>query len=812
VTLEVWNGVSGTLSGGNSATVLHTASADVNAWAGSTVDLLTGPAAGQSRVILANATTSTTLESTGTAPWGPLSPAPTVGPGDTYRITPKHKGSTRFTATVGGQASFVWGRERVCDGATRDWTANTRVEVSEIKYGSDATQTVVITRLAGAVTSFSIFPTYPGVVASIVANNLQVTMPADTCVEVTINGDLVNRVAINALPLEEAIPAGTQVVFDGSQTSVGAGQVLVVHAGCWIPSVQQFPVASTGAIYLKYGAVFCAAIDIRSSSTVKVTGPGVLMGDLINNTTGAMSAGTFTTTVSTTTGLGTHFANGYWSDGLITMTSGTNNGKSRKVTTQTATTINHDPFASANSPGDTFILRGGAPGVVSAPFSTGVLFCAIVGADASFSAPQFQTFGNVVSRISIVDPGLYDSFYGIHTLDRVLTNATWVGGTGSVVMAADYLTNSSMASRVHMFEDDDCLIMLENLQNYSVTDCWILHQENAVLRFGYWTDDFVTTGQRATVTNLKVRTVALRDTINGHFGSIVGDWTDGGASDSGKGRSGVTITGLRVEGPVSCCLWDLQNMLYPYGVQALANGQVKDFVFDSWTVDQTPSVLSIVNGKDAINTPHDLMWRNNTIGGVPLTRSNFATYVSVNSFVYNLWVNTVFQVETGTGLVDANAYCTVAYVDNYLNDHGAPASWFALSQGAKEQAIREATRFMDQTFNFVGRKYTKLQSLMWPRTGVEDAEGWAWAASELHPSLLEATALFASEVANGNPLIKNVLDGNPGVRSESGTLPGPLSSSKTYAGVKGTQPLYTLAIRTISYILDTSARDNLLRV
>jgi hypothetical protein len=808
VTLEVWNGISGTLGGGNSATSLHTTGAAANAWTGSTVRLTSGPQSGQARSIKSQAAAVSTLESgTSVAPYGPLPGSPNVG--DAWTITPDQKGSTRFTATVGGQPSFVWGRSKICDGQTTAWAGNTRVDHSEIKYGSDAIQTVVITLVSGPVTGYTIFPAVIGVVASIVGGNLQVTMPPDTWVEVTINGDAVHRFVIDAQTLANPI-VGTQVIYDGSQTSVSAGQVLVFNPGVWLLAVQPFPIATGGSVYLKRGAWVTGNFDERSSSNTVVDGPGYLSGDLITSTTGAV-VGAGSSTVTNSVGLGTKFSNGYWADGTITMTSGVNVGLTRKISTQTATVINHEAFPAASSNADTFTLRGGATAVSSMPFATGVLYCAILGADSTFVPSYFQTSNNVVRQITIIDPGLFDVFFGPSVIDRVRGVVPWIGGTGSITPGYDYSQGeTSSITRIRMIEDDDNLNLLENGANVTVDDFVAVHQENAVFRLGYWTDAF-SPGFRTTISNVIIRTIAMNDGIS-HFGSIIGSWTDGGPTDSGKGRSSVSFTNIRVEGPMACKFVDLQNLLYPYGTQASANGQIKDFVIDGFTLTNTPSVLSTILGKDATNTPHDVMFRNGTIGGVSLTRSNFSTYVTTNAYVYNIWVNTVFQVETGAGLTNANAYCSVAYADAYFNDFGAPTSWFNLSQGAKEQAIREATRFVDATFTYVGRKLSKAQSLLWPRTGVVDTEGYGWQSVELHPSLLEATALFALEVANGNSLVKNVLDGNPGIRSESGTLPGPLSSSKTYAGVKGTQPFYTLAIRVLSYILDTSARDTLLRV
>lgn len=55
-----------------------------------------------------------------------------------------------------------------------------------------------------------------------------------------------------------------------------------------------------------------------------------------------------------------------------------------------------------------------------------------------------------------------------------------------------------------------------------------------------------------------------------------------------------------------------------------------------------------------------------------------------------------FTVEDGTGVVDANAYTTEAFVDDYFSDRGI-ATWTGTST-VKQQAIVKATDYMDKRF------------------------------------------------------------------------------------------------------------------
>lgn len=77
-------------------------------------------------------------------------------------------------------------------------------------------------------------------------------------------------------------------------------------------------------------------------------------------------------------------------------------------------------------------------------------------------------------------------------------------------------------------------------------------------------------------------------------------------------------------------------------------------------------------------------------------------------------------VEDGTGIADAESYCTVAYADTYHSNLGNTA-WAALSDAEKEQALRKATDYMVQVYGerWKGiRSYPLTQRLDWPR-------GWA---------------------------------------------------------------------------------------
>lgn len=79
-------------------------------------------------------------------------------------------------------------------------------------------------------------------------------------------------------------------------------------------------------------------------------------------------------------------------------------------------------------------------------------------------------------------------------------------------------------------------------------------------------------------------------------------------------------------------------------------------------------------------------------------------------------------VEDGTGLVNADSYVTVDFADNYFSTRGN-TDWAGLTREKKEQALIRATDYIDNIFQWCGKKATAEQSLRFPRVNLKDYEG-----------------------------------------------------------------------------------------
>ena len=76
--------------------------------------------------------------------------------------------------------------------------------------------------------------------------------------------------------------------------------------------------------------------------------------------------------------------------------------------------------------------------------------------------------------------------------------------------------------------------------------------------------------------------------------------------------------------------------------------------------------------------------------------------------------------ESGAGLVDAEAFCDVAFADDYFAKRNN-AIWAALDLGTKEGALRLGTEYIEAAYQlkFKGTRAIQNQALSWPRYGAQ---------------------------------------------------------------------------------------------
>lgn len=165
-----------------------------------------------------------------------------------------------------------------------------------------------------------------------------------------------------------------------------------------------------------------------------------------------------------------------------------------------------------------------------------------------------------------------------------------------------------------------------------------------------------------------------------------------------------------------------------------------------------------------------------------------------------------FIVETGEGLADANAYVSVAQVDQYAEDYLAdPTTWTGLTEAVRQLHIRTATRFLDARYlsAWKGCRATSTQALDWPRDGAEDRDGFEIDPDSLPGALINASCALAIESVTTDLMPNQSKDG--AVKRETKKL-GPLSKTVEYSGSSQGVPVLRMAASLVADLVSPTGR------
>lgn len=111
--------------------------------------------------------------------------------------------------------------------------------------------------------------------------------------------------------------------------------------------------------------------------------------------------------------------------------------------------------------------------------------------------------------------------------------------------------------------------------------------------------------------------------------------------------------------------------------------------------------------------------------------------------------------EDGSGVAGAESLCSVAVADAYHSARGNTA-WAALTTTAKEQALRKATDYMQQTYRpmWAGLRRYSTQALDWPRVEVPRHDVGDYYPIDVVPTEVQnACAELASRASAGTVLL-----------------------------------------------------------
>lgn len=101
---------------------------------------------------------------------------------------------------------------------------------------------------------------------------------------------------------------------------------------------------------------------------------------------------------------------------------------------------------------------------------------------------------------------------------------------------------------------------------------------------------------------------------------------------------------------------------------------------------------------------------------------------------------------TTPGSASANAYCDVAFADQYHLDRPFGTTWTGTSD-AKTAAILWATKLFDALWTWTGYPVDAIQALQWPRGAMLKPNGWEYVSLTVIPiELQRATAEYARQL------------------------------------------------------------------
>lgn len=108
------------------------------------------------------------------------------------------------------------------------------------------------------------------------------------------------------------------------------------------------------------------------------------------------------------------------------------------------------------------------------------------------------------------------------------------------------------------------------------------------------------------------------------------------------------------------------------------------------------------------------------------------------------------NVETGSGSASAESYASVVDADTRLANLGL-TNWAPLLTAEKEQALRRATAYMEQSYRtrWQGNRMTAGQALSWPRYDV-CIEGFTVSTSSVPAEVRNACIDLAFKAAAGD--------------------------------------------------------------
>ncbi len=151
---------------------------------------------------------------------------------------------------------------------------------------------------------------------------------------------------------------------------------------------------------------------------------------------------------------------------------------------------------------------------------------------------------------------------------------------------------------------------------------------------------------------------------------------------------------------------------------------------------------------------------------------------------------TTFIVEDGTGLSDANSLMSVADADQITENYDNPSAWSSATTAEKENALRQATRYLNYNYIWDGAKTVSDQALQWPRVQTYDEDFLLIENNVIPQRVLEACAYLALQEVNGDTLIDD--QQNEAQVKKTKDVIGPITEEREYVHGESPDKTYTV--------------------
>jgi len=157
---------------------------------------------------------------------------------------------------------------------------------------------------------------------------------------------------------------------------------------------------------------------------------------------------------------------------------------------------------------------------------------------------------------------------------------------------------------------------------------------------------------------------------------------------------------------------------------------------------------------------------------------------------------TTFVVEDGTGKSTANALISVVEADQIVENYGNSTVWSNSTTPVKENAIRQATRYLNYHYTWDGYRTVITQACQWPRQEMYDEDLNAIDNDIIPERVKEACAYLALKVVDGDILLED-FDDESRVKKKKDVI-GPLTEEREFIEGESPDKTYQIADKLIA--------------